>query len=144
MDVKKGKIAALITKENQDVNKRVAELQGQIDVAITQANLAEDAKRDMEFVMAPVPTNNEYQCPEGAKLREKEDCYNTYFKGARAWWQRMYGPDKDAAFQTLIQVYGRDQLNNKNLWNEYVYADNKFRKCGEEAEELRRTCRYSE
>jgi hypothetical protein len=30
------------------------------------------------------------------------------------------------------------------MWNEYKYADNKFRKCGEEAEELRRTCRYSE
>ena len=97
MDVKKGQIAALVAKENQAIDKKVVELKGQITVALKQADLAEDAKRDMEFVMAPVPTNSDYRCPESAKLKEKERCYHDYFKGARGWWEGMHGPDKAAA-----------------------------------------------
>lgn len=56
----------------------------------------------------------------------------------------MHGPDKTHAWNNLVAVYGRDQLNGMNYYHQYRYAYDKAHGCKRDMENLRRTCTVEE
>lgn len=134
MNSKKAIIAKEVAKQQQAMEKERARLQGEINTLETGAALAQDAKQDIEFIMAPVPVA-EWTCGYEKPLKEAEECKRTYFKGAQGWWEYMNG-NKERGIETLKEVYDVNMLGDrlKNPYPEHNYAEYKWKGCAKKVE----------